>query len=271
MTVRTMPVQPRQDTGAVAGPVPWRGMLWVTWRQHRGVLISVPATFIAAVTVMLAVGLKVHRDYAVLLSCHPAAAPACVQLTSEFDSTDWHLGNGVRIALLAAPVLLALLAGPPVLARELENGTFRYAWTQGIGRVRWTVAKLTFLGGLVTVLAFAASQLFTWAFAPFLPQQKLAVLSAAVFETRGVAYAAWMLAAFCVGGFLGMLLRRVLPAMAAALGVYLALATVTLLYLHNHYPVRTFWPAQCFEGGWLLALSALLAAGTLWLVRRRAA
>jgi hypothetical protein len=28
-----------------------------------------------------------------------------------------------------------MFAGPPRLARELENGTFRYAWTQGIGRV----------------------------------------------------------------------------------------------------------------------------------------
>jgi hypothetical protein len=65
-------------------------------------------------------------------------------------------------------VLLAMFAGPPVIARELENGTFRYVWTQGIGRVRWTIAKLTFLGSLVTILAFAASQLFTWFFAPFL-------------------------------------------------------------------------------------------------------
>ena len=43
MTILTMPVQPGRDTGAAQGSVPWRGMLWVTWRQHRGVLISVLA------------------------------------------------------------------------------------------------------------------------------------------------------------------------------------------------------------------------------------
>jgi hypothetical protein len=43
-------------------------------------------------------------------------------------------------------VLLAMFAGPPVVARELENRTFRYAWTQGIGRMRWTAAKLTCSG-----------------------------------------------------------------------------------------------------------------------------
>jgi hypothetical protein len=271
MTVFTLPGRPAQDTSAERRPVPWRGMLWVTWRQHRGVLITVPATFILAVIVMLVEGLKIRHDYAILMSCHPVASLACVQLNSEFNSADWHLGNGVRVALLAAPVLLAMFAGPPVLARELETGTFRYAWTQGIGRVRWTVAKLTFLGAVVTIAALVTSQLFTWFFAPFLTTQNISVLSVGAFDTRGVAYAAWTLTAFCLGAFLGTLTRRTLPAMAAALGAYLALAAATLLYLRDHYPVSTFWPMQLFEGGWLLILSALLITGTVWLVRRHAA
>ena len=35
--------------------------------------------------------------------------------------------------------------------------------------------------------------------------------------------------------------------------------------------VPHFWPAQFIEAGWLLALSALLVAATLWLVRHRVA
>ena len=164
-----------------------------------------------------------------------------------------------------------LFRSPPVLGRELENGTFRYAWTQGIGRVRWTIAKLTFLGSLVTILAFAVSQLFTWFFAPFLRQENLTVLTPTVFDTRALSYAAWTLTAFCLGAFLGMLMRRILPAMAATLGVYVALAAATSFYLRNYYPVSTFWPMQLFEVGWLLILSALLITGTVWLVRRHAA
>jgi hypothetical protein len=68
-----------------------------------------------------------------------------------------------------------------------------------------------------------------------------------------------------------MLTRRILPAMAATLGVYLALGAATWFYLRDHYPVSTFWPMQAFESGWLLAVCALLVAGTLWLVRRYAA
>ena len=245
-------------------------MAWVTWRQHRVLLVVVPVVFVLAAIVMLIEGPKIHHDYAVLAACHPANSAACLNV-SDWFTTDWHVGNGIRVALLAAPVLLALFAGPPVVARELEDRTFRYAWTQGIGRVRWTVAKLAILGSVVTLAALVISQLFTWFFAPFLTTQVVTVLSPAVFETRGVVYAAWTLTAFCLGAFLGALIRKVLPAMAASLGTYLALAAVTWSYLHDHYPVSTFWPMQALEAGWLLAVCALLVAGTLWLVRRHAA
>ena len=39
----------------------------------------------------------------------------------------------------------------------------------------------------------------------------------------------------------------------------------------RYQPAGRFWPFQWIEGGWLLALSVLLMAATVWLVRRRAA
>ena len=39
----------------------------------------------------------------------------------------------------------------------------------------------------------------------------------------------------------------------------------------SYQPASRFWPFQWIEGGWLLALSALLIAATVWLVHRRAA
>ena len=41
--------------------------------------------------------------------------------------------------------------------------------------------------------------------------------------------------------------------------------------LPSYQPASRFWPFQWIEGGWLLALSLLLMAATVWLVRRRAA
>jgi hypothetical protein len=79
-----------------------------------------------------------------------------------------------------------------------------------------------------------------------------------------------MLTAFCLGAFFGMLIRRTLPAMAVTLAVFVALAGATWLFVRN-IPVTTFWPLQLFESAWLLVLSVLLVAGTVWLVRRSAA
>jgi hypothetical protein len=39
----------------------------------------------------------------------------------------------------------------------------------------------------------------------------------------------------------------------------------------SYQPASRYWPFQWIEGGWLLALSVLLIAATVWLVRRRAA
>ena len=260
-----------RDATAGPGPVPWQGMLWVTWRQHRGFLITVSAVFCAAVAGLLVTGLRIHHDYALLTACHPAASATCQGLSNFFNGTDWHQGEFAHIAVQAAPVLIAMFAGPPVVARELETRTYRYAWTQGIGRVRWTVARLALLGSLLTILAFAISQLLTWFFAPFMTTQQLTDLTPTVFDTSGFSYAAWTLTAFCLGAFLGALLRRILAAMAVTLAVYVGLAALTWFYLRDHYPVSTFWPMQLFEAGWLLALSAALVAGTIWLVRRYAA
>jgi len=265
MTVLTIS---SRGAGAQPPPVPWRGMLWVTWRQHRGVLISVTAAFVVAVTGMLVTGLKIHHDYATVLACRPAASSACQALSMGFHK-DWHVGNGIRIVMLAALVLVAMLAGPPVLARELENGTYRWVWTQGIGRVRWTVAKLALLGSVVTIAALLVTPLFTWLFAPFFSTQNLTLLDWAVFATHGTVYAAWMLTAFCLGAFFGALIRRIIPAMAVTLAVFVALAGVTWFCVRTLFSVTAFWPVQAVESAWLVLLSALLAAGTVRLTEAK--
>jgi hypothetical protein len=341
MTALTLAPPPPKDAGP--RPVPWRGMAWVTWRQHRATLISVPAVLGTIAVFLWIAGLIIHHNYAVLIACHPFVSSACQALNSGFNTGDWPIANILNILMLLVPALIGAFAGAPVLARELESGSYQYAWTQGIGRVRWAVAKLVLLAVTVTVLAGAFSQVFTWFFKPFLAQESLTELSATAFANRGIAFAAWTLVAFSIGAFLGMLFRRTIPAMAVTLGVYLGLALGTW-WLRPHYPVALvtsnpsigggafspssptilsvwytgaggkpanpalvnkilaqfrnghapprhpltfaqygitqwtkylpvsrFWPMQFIEAGWLLVLSALLIAGTVWLVRRRAA
>ena len=65
---------------------------------------------------------------------------ACLQLTGGFNDFGGFLTNGWILQLV--PALIGAFVGAPVLAREMETGTYRYAWTQGFGRWRWTLAKL---------------------------------------------------------------------------------------------------------------------------------
>src|SRR6516162_8847596 len=130
MTALRLPARPRHD--ADLRPVPWRRMAWVTWRQHRAALAAVAVLLGAFAVYLWLTGLQMHHAYAA--DCHPASSLACaVNFTGRYAIT----GNLVSIFLQAVPALIGAFVGAPVLARELESGTFRFAWTQGFGRWRW--------------------------------------------------------------------------------------------------------------------------------------
>jgi hypothetical protein len=350
MTALTVPARPEED--ASLRPVPWRRMAWVTWQQHRFALAGVAALLGALAVYLWLAGLQLHHAYAAATACHPASSPACADLISRFNGMDGFLANGV--ILQAVPALIGAFVAAPVLAREMETGTFRYAWTLAFGRLRWTLGKLVPLAVAVAAAAGAFSVLLSWYYQPYfatgnqtLSLSEVTPFFPGLFDLRGVAFAAWTLAAFAIGGLAGMLTRRVVPAIAATLAAYAALAFAAGGFLRQHYlallvtsklnvpasawiisqwwtkggkfafagfppgnllsqlcppsavgpaiqsgkpkaltlaqcvsrhgytqwtsyqPGSRFWPFQWIEGGWLLALSVLLIAATVWLVRRR--
>ena len=343
MTALTVPARPVEYTGP--RPVLWRRMAWVTWRQHRTALAGVAALLGALAVGLWLIGLRLHHAYAAAAACHPAASAICYDMFSSFNTMDGFLATGVILQIL--PALIGAFAGAPVLAREMETGTFRYVWTQGFGRWRWALAKLVLLAVALPAAVGLFTLLTSWYYEPYFaagnptPQTPF---SPGLFGLRGPAFAAWTLAAFAIGALAGMLTRRVVPAIAATLAAYAGLAVATGLYLRQHYltplltsnpnlpgsawvisqqwqtksgqpvsqsvlgqvlqgapqlagkggvpnspnvtqyliqhgytqwtsyqPGSRFWPFQWIESGWLLALSVLLIAATVWLVRRRAA
>jgi hypothetical protein len=235
VTTQTMPAPPNRN--ASLRPVPWRRMAWVTWRQHRLALAGVVAVFGAPAVYLLITGLPMHNTYAAVTACRPASSGSCRQVAQNFLNSHVHDLLVTAGLLQAIPALIGAFVGAPVLARELETGTFRYAWTQSFGRARWTVAKLAPLAVAVTVAAGAFGVLFSWYYQPIIGAGggDSPPLTPTIFDLRGVALPGWTLAAFAIGALAGVLIRRVTPAMFATLAVWVGLAFLTGAYLRPHY------------------------------------
>jgi hypothetical protein len=220
-------------------------MAGVTWRQHRIALAGV-AVLLGALAVWLWIaGTSLHHAYAAAIACHPASSPACQSLVSTFDgsATSHFMGSKGpgSILLQLVPALIGAFAGAPVLARELETGTFRYAWTQGFGRWRWALGKLVLLGVVLAAATAAFGMLVSWYYQPYSGTGNRAAgiyensPFANLFSLREVTFPAWTLAAFTTAALAGMLIRRVVPAIVATLAAYAGLAFATAGVLREHY------------------------------------
>jgi len=216
-------------------PVPWTKLVWVTWRQHRMALAGVAALLGGLGLYLLIMGLKIHSGYASVTSCHPARSAACGLADQLFTNDYYPFAQTMTGFLQVLPALVGVFVGGPALARELETGTFRFAWTQGCGRMRWVIAKLALLAIAVTAAAEAFSLLFSWYFQPWLTKGLNGVLAPQLFDLRGVDFAAWTLLAFALGVAAGALIRRTVPAMAAALAAWTGLDFATFMFAREHY------------------------------------
>src|SRR3984885_6043676 len=187
---------------AAPRPLPWRRMAGVIWRQHRVALAGV-AVLLGALAVWLWVeGAAVPHAWEAVAACRPVGSATCQDLASAFNGT-WNEMSYPAIFLQLLPALIGAFVGAPVLARELETGTFRYAWTQGFGRWRWALAKLVALAVVLVAAAGTISVLFSWYYQPYLATgnqlrqlSELSPFSSALFNLRGVDFAALTLVAF---------------------------------------------------------------------------
>jgi hypothetical protein len=209
-------------------------MIWLTWRQFRAQTASAMAA-VAAVCALAALSGPRLADLAV------GGSVSFDQLRSGDRALFW---AGVAV-LAVLPALVGAFWGAPLVARELEAGTHRLAWSQSVTRTRWLATKL---GGaaLVTALAVGATSLaVTWWSGPLdgavsstrggLPDH----LTPLTFAMRGIVPVGYAVFALVLGVLTGMLLRRTLPAMAITLALYTAvqLALPALVRPHLAPPV----------------------------------
>jgi hypothetical protein len=171
-----------------------------------------------------------------------------------------------------------MFVGAPLVARELESGTFRFAWTQGRHRLRWITVKLILLGVALTAVVLAFSAVFSWWYTPFEPVMGR-MDSGQAYEVEGLVFAACTLFAFTLGTLLGAVIRRTVPAMAATAAGWLAVVVPSVIFLRPLIQAPVSVPEDAnpiTKGGWIVHSWIQDPAGrhldqSVLLVRARAA
>jgi hypothetical protein len=225
-------------------PVPWRNLAWVTLRQHRGLFIGLGVLLGLIAVYLVVMAIIQDNAYAVVAACHPAGVLRCQELKNAFISEYWGGDNSVLQSggaqtvsslMFAVPVLLGAFSGAPLLSRELESGTFRFAWTQGAGRTRWALSTLIVPALVMLAATGAFTAIFYWYFRPFLALGQVSEMLPLSFALLGVAFAAWTLLAYALAAFLGAVFRRTVLAMVITLVLYIVLAIATATTIRPHY------------------------------------
>ena len=140
---------------------------------------------------------------------------------------------------LVVPALLGVFWGAPLVANELETGTYRLAWTQSVTRKRWLVEKLGLVGLWSVAVAGLLSLIVTWWYSP-LDRVNANQFSSATFGMRDIAPIGYAVFAFALGLTVGVLIRRTLPAMGSTLVAFVAVRLAVTYWVRPHLvtPVR---------------------------------
>jgi ABC-type transport system involved in multi-copper enzyme maturation permease subunit len=227
-------------------------MTWLAWRQSRAQVAVVAVAIAGAV--------------AVLVGTHGHIATADLDdLGTGYQSLRL-LGTG----LIGLPAFLGAFWGAPLVARELETGTHRLVWTQGVSRGTWLWTRLGVLALAALALTSVGSLVFTWWSAPFDAAGNR--LGTANFGQRGIAPMAYTLFALALGTLLGTVMRRTLPAMAATLAGFFVVRFTFQWVVRAHLlatetvtrPTNQFGPvpgSSATDGAWVLSSHTVDAAG----------
>ena len=274
-------------------------MIWLTWRQSRAQLVTALAALAAFAILLAATGPHLAAVYAAsgIAGCR---GTGCGQLASNFLG----LLSGIYpvvytlglAGVIFAPLGIGIFWGAPLIARELETGTFRMAWTQSVTRARWLASKLALPGLAAVAVTEGLSLIYGWWAAPIGQAARVANLSnfplgmspfsLLAFDAHGAVPIGYAAFGFALGVTSGILIRRAIPAMAVTLAVFAAIQVAVPLgirpYLFppahttqslaaNFSGQQTVGPGGTFAftldhidsqpGAWILSSGAVNAAG----------
>jgi hypothetical protein len=195
-------------------------MIRLAWRQFRTEAIAGIGALVVVAVVLAITGPHLVDVYRVQ--------------PSEVTTIDQDLQTALMAALLVVPALVGIFFGAPLVARELESGTFRLIFTQGVTRARWLTVKLALVGLGSSVLAGGLSLMVAWWANP-INIENANRFSPTLFGVFGIVPFGYGLFAFALGATTGVLFRRTLPAMATTLVGYAAARLAVTFWVRPHF------------------------------------
>jgi hypothetical protein len=223
-------------------------MTWLTWRQFRAQAITAVAALAAFAILLAATGPHLASLYAAskIIGCHgfacEPAASAFFSRLAGLDTVVYLLGIGL---ILAAPAIIGIFWGAPLIAREFETRTFNLAWTQGVTRTQWLAVKLTLTGLAAMAVTEALSLSYAWWADPISKAIGLGFpggpqlfsqgpFSSVIFASHGITPLGYAAFAFTLATAAGVITRRALPAMAITLAIFAAVQVAMPLWVRPH-------------------------------------
>ena len=199
-------------------------LVWLTWRQHRSVIVAGLAIAGVVTGSMLYVAARIAtiNQECKNTACPPGSAQAA-SLKGIFGL--YNLSAYLTLIVMFLPLLVGVFLGAPLLAREHEQRTLLLAWSQDITPQRWLWTKFALLSVLTAAAAAAVS-----AAAGHLARMVsiatgkslFSLFSGAGFLVTGMLPLALQTVAWlAIGVALGAAYRRTLPAIFTALAAYI--------------------------------------------------
>ncbi|MET8844555.1 ABC transporter permease [Streptomyces rubiginosohelvolus] len=231
--------RPKTDAVGTA-PTTLRGPVRVLLRVHRKALWAGAALLVIGIGIVVALRIWMASSK---VRCADGDTTRCgddIYVSSyAHTSTETFLADGGGVLLLLAGLIGVFVAGP-LIARELESGTFRLAWAQSVSPARWLAARLAAPATLAVIGLTVLVIVYRWGLwslraGPNSPGPRWH--AEGVFPGTGPAILGYALLAVAVGALCGVVVRRTLLSMSVAA---LSLGAVAVCLGQRRYEL---WPS----------------------------
>ncbi|MET9785918.1 hypothetical protein [Streptomyces canus] len=208
-----------------------RGLVRTVLRLHRGAL-GIWLAFVTATAGFLLWLLGPGADTAqrALESYGYSGLIMANGSADEYSSLFYYPDTLITLASFA----VALFAGGPLIARELESGTAQLAWTQSVSPARWLTAKLAVPAAFIVLGTTLLTVLYHQLWAAHSDLLIAGIGPRSLYFSLGPATVAAPLLGLALGALIGLTVRRTLPALAFSGFAYF----LVYAFRGNHWPFQ---------------------------------